>query len=251
MFDTARAYGDNERLLARGLRRAGADVTRADRDEGRHGADGRQRGSRTAARRRSAPTARRASPLSTACRSTSTSSTHPIRGRRGEPRVRALARLVDDGLVRRVGLANVNRAPARRGARARPDRGRPGRAQPPRRPRAPRRSRRALRRGGDRRDRPLAARRAAPGGPPRSPAALAEVADARGATPAEVALAWLLELSPAVVAIPGARRPETARSAARAATLRLDAGDRAALAGGARAGCTARAPARPTETSSS
>ena len=43
------------------------------------------RGSRTAARRRSAPTARRASPRSTGCRSTSTSSTRPIRGRRGEP----------------------------------------------------------------------------------------------------------------------------------------------------------------------
>src|SRR5439155_14730579 len=53
----------------------------------------------------------------------------------------------------------------------------------------------------------------------------------QGATPAEVALAWLLELSPAVVAIPGARRPETARSAARAATLRLAAGDLAALGG--------------------
>jgi diketogulonate reductase-like aldo/keto reductase len=43
--------------------------------------------------------------------------------------------------------------------------------------------------------------------------ALAAVADSAGATPAEVALAWLLRLSPAVVAIPGARRPETARSA--------------------------------------
>ena len=38
--------------------------------------------------------------------------------------VRALARLVDEGLVRRVGVANVNRAAARRGARARADRGR-------------------------------------------------------------------------------------------------------------------------------
>ena len=44
---------------------------------------------------------------------------------------------------------------------------------------------------------------------------------------AEVALAWLLELSPAVVAIPGARRPETARSAARAATLELTDRERA------------------------
>jgi predicted kinase len=59
---------------------------------------------------------------------------------------------------------------------------------------------------------------------------LANVADARGATPAEVALAWLLELSPAVIAIPGARRPKTARCAARAAGLRLGDDDRAVLA---------------------
>src|SRR5262249_21129772 len=47
--------------------------------------------------------------------------------------------------------------------------------------------------------------------------------------PAEPALAWLLELSPVVVPIPGARRPETARSAARAATLELDDAQRAAF----------------------
>ena len=38
-----------------------------------------------------------------------------------------------------------------------------------------------------------------------------------------MALAWLLDLSPVVVPIPGARLPETARSAARAAALSLDA----------------------------
>ena len=59
--------------------------------------------------------------------------------------------------------------------------------------------------------------------------ALAAVARTRGATAAEVALAWLLALSPAVVAIPGARRPETAASAARAATLELDADEREVL----------------------
>lgn len=58
---------------------------------------------------------------------------------------------------------------------------------------------------------------------------LLDVATKHAATPAEVALAWLLELSPTVVAVPGARRPETARSAARAADLELDAGDRAVL----------------------
>ncbi len=46
---------------------------------------------------------------------------------------------------------------------------------------------------------------------------------------AEAALAWLLELSPAVVAIPGATRPETARSAARAAQLQLSPSERATL----------------------
>src|SRR5207247_7011641 len=59
--------------------------------------------------------------------------------------------------------------------------------------------------------------------------ALADVAQAHGSTAAEVALAWLLDLSPVVVAIPGARRPETARSAARAAKLVLDADARASL----------------------
>jgi predicted kinase len=58
---------------------------------------------------------------------------------------------------------------------------------------------------------------------------LADVADVHGATPAEVALSWLLGLSPVVVAIPGARRPETARSAARSGTLELDASERATL----------------------
>jgi len=58
---------------------------------------------------------------------------------------------------------------------------------------------------------------------------LAGVATSHGATPAEVALAWLLGLSPTVIAIPGARRPETARSSARAATLQLGDADRAVL----------------------
>jgi aryl-alcohol dehydrogenase-like predicted oxidoreductase/adenylate kinase family enzyme len=59
--------------------------------------------------------------------------------------------------------------------------------------------------------------------------ALSRIAEERGTTPAEVALAWLLQLSPVVVPIPGARRPETAHSAAHAATLPLDDDERAAL----------------------
>lgn len=72
--------------------------------------------------------------------------------------------------------------------------------------------------GGPRRVRSLA----------RNPA-LSEIAAARDATPPEIVLAWLLALSPAIVAIPGATRPETARSAARAATVRLDDGEQALI----------------------
>jgi aryl-alcohol dehydrogenase-like predicted oxidoreductase len=139
--------------------------------------------------------------------------------------VRALARLLDDGVVGRVGLSNVNRRQLDEALDLAPitavevalsvydDRAVRGGiverctalgiaviAHSPL--------------GGPRRAGGLARRRA-----------LADLANARRATPAEVALAWLLGLSPAVVAIPGARRPETARSAARAAKLKLDADD--------------------------
>src|SRR5262249_52090765 len=58
---------------------------------------------------------------------------------------------------------------------------------------------------------------------------LSEIAGRHSATAAETGLAWVLSLSPNVVAIPGARRPESARSAARAASLKLGDDDRAAL----------------------
>jgi aryl-alcohol dehydrogenase-like predicted oxidoreductase len=61
-------------------------------------------------------------------------------------------------------------------------------------------------------------------------ATLAEIAARRDATSAEVALAWVLGLSPSIVAIPGARRPEAVISAARAVGIRLDDADRAAVA---------------------
>src|SRR5204863_9554363 len=126
--------------------------------------------------------------------------------------LRALARLVDDGLVRRVGVANVNRRQLDEALELAPvsvvqvalslydDR--------------------ALRGGVVERcagagisliaHSPLGGPRRA-GGLARNPA-LAELARARGASPAELALAWVLGLSAAVVAIPGARRPETAGS---------------------------------------
>ena len=144
--------------------------------------------------------------------------------------VRALSRLVDDGLVKRVGLSNVNRRQLDEALELAPisavqvalsvfdDR--------------------ALRGGVVERcaESEIAVIAHSPlGGPRRAGSlvrqqALADLARARGATAAEVALAWLLDLSPNVVAIPGSRRPETARSAARAATLSLDDHERAALA---------------------
>jgi aryl-alcohol dehydrogenase-like predicted oxidoreductase/predicted kinase len=229
VFDTARAYDDNEKLLASALRRCGADestriVTKGGmtRTGGGWIPDGRAK----------------------AIRADCEASLAALDGlpidlyliHAPDPRtpwktsVRALARLVDEGLVRHVGLSNVNRGQLDEALELAPvtaaqvalsvydDR--------------------ALRGGVVERcaEQGIAIIAHSPLGGPRRAAALArqqalvDVADARGATPAEVALAWVLELSPAVIAIPGARRPETARSAARAAKLRLDAGDRALLA---------------------
>lgn len=72
------------------------------------------------------------------------------------------------------------------------------------------------------------------GGPRRAPSVsrnptLRSLAEPRAVTPHQMALAWLLDLSENIVAIPGARRPATARSAAAAATLHLDDEERDAL----------------------
>jgi predicted kinase len=58
---------------------------------------------------------------------------------------------------------------------------------------------------------------------------IARIAARHDATAEEATLAWLLGLSPNLVAIPGARRAKTARSAARAAALDLTDADRAGL----------------------
>ncbi len=133
--------------------------------------------------------------------------------------LRALARLLDEGLVQRVGLSNVNRHQLDEALELVPvtavqtelsihdDR--------------------ALRGGLVERceEHGIALLAHSPLGGPRRAGGLvrrpdlAQAAAAHGATPAELALAWLLALSPVIVAIPGARRPETARSAARAARL--------------------------------
>ena len=136
--------------------------------------------------------------------------------------LRALARLLDERLVRHVGLSNVNRPQLDEALTLIPITAIQVALGPL--------DDRPLRAGLVERcaDCGIAVIAHSPLGGPRRAGGLArrrpitEVARASGATPAEIALAWLLDLDPAIVAIPGARRPQTARSAARAATLELD-----------------------------
>jgi aryl-alcohol dehydrogenase-like predicted oxidoreductase/predicted kinase len=235
VFDTAHAYGrgaaelgHNESLLARGLRRCGAHssariVTKGgmSRTGGGWIPDGRAK----------------------AIRADCEASIQALDGlaidlyltHAPDPRtpwrtsVRALNRLVDEGLVRHVGVANVNRRQLDEALELAPITAVQVALNPY--------DDRALRGGVLDRcaERGIAVIAHSPLGGPRRAGKLARlqplanVAGARGATPAEVALAWLLGLSSAVVAIPGARRPQTARSAAHAAKLDLDADDRAVL----------------------
>ena len=221
VFDTARAYGENERLLGRALHgRSVRIVTKGGmlREGARWLPDGRAR------------TIRSDCEASLAALDGLPIDLYLIHA--PDPRtpwrtsVRALAKLVDDGLVRRVGVANVSRAQLDEALELAPiaavqvglsvadDR--------------------ALRGSvvGRCAERGLALIAHSPLGGPRRVAsvlrngALGAIADARDATAAEVALAWLLGVSPVVVPIPGARRPETARSAARAASLALDETER-------------------------
>jgi aryl-alcohol dehydrogenase-like predicted oxidoreductase len=229
VFDTARAYGDNERLLSRGLRRCRAAkrarvVTKGGmtREGGGWIPDGRAKAIRADCEASLAALDGLAIDL------------YLIHA--PDPRtpwrtsVRALARLVDDGLVKRVGLSNVNRRQLDEALELAPV----AAVQVPLSPYDDR----ALRGGVVDRcaEAGIAVIAHSPLGGPRRAGrlvrheALAELAKRRGATAHEVALAWLLGLSPVIVAIPGARRPETARSGARAAKLELDADDRAALA---------------------
>jgi aryl-alcohol dehydrogenase-like predicted oxidoreductase/predicted kinase len=139
--------------------------------------------------------------------------------------VRALGRLVDEGVVRRVGLCNVNRRQLDEALELAPIAAVQTALSPV--------DDRALRGGVlDRcEDLGLTVIAHSPLGGPRRSRALAgraELSDLAGrydATAAEVALAWVLGVSPCVVAIPGARTPERARSAANAATIDLDPED--------------------------
>ncbi|HVH62740.1 MAG TPA: aldo/keto reductase [Candidatus Dormibacteraeota bacterium] len=249
VFDTARAYGQNENVLSRALRQCGAAnkariVTKGGmtRAEGRWIPDGRGKS------------------ILTDCESS-------LRALEGlpidlylihapDPRtawstsVRALVRARDQGLVKRIGVSNVNRRQLEE-ALAITDITAVEVAVNPFDDRAIR--------GGvielcEKNGIALIAHSPL-GGPRRSVRLdrmqpLVDMAGAIGATPAQMILAWLLDLSPCVIAIPGARRPETARSAARAAEISLHAADRTALAkafGGRR---TERvAPARPSAAS--
>jgi len=136
--------------------------------------------------------------------------------------LRALARLLDEGMVPRVGLSNVNRHQLDEALELVPV----GAVQVA----LSLHDDRALRGGIVERceEAGIAVIAHSPLGGPSRAAGLArrrrltEAAQAASATPAEVALAWLLGLSPAIVAIPGARRAATAGSAARAARLTID-----------------------------
>jgi aryl-alcohol dehydrogenase-like predicted oxidoreductase len=232
VFDTARSYGrgpnelgHNERLLARGLRGTSARIVTKGgmtRTGGQWIPDGRAKALRTDCEASLADLDGLAIDL------------YLIHA--PDPRtpwqtsVRSLARLVDEGLVRHGGLANVNRRQLDEALELAPVTAVQVAISPY--------DHHAVRGGVVDRcaELGIAVIAHSPlGGPRRAGGlarrqALADVAQARQATPAEVALAGLLHLSPVVVAIPGARRPETARSAARAATLGLDAGEQAVLA---------------------
>jgi aryl-alcohol dehydrogenase-like predicted oxidoreductase len=60
--------------------------------------------------------------------------------------------------------------------------------------------------------------------------ALAAAASRHGATPAQIAIAWLLARSPAMLPIPGTSRPEHLEENWRARTIVLDGDEVAAIA---------------------
>jgi aryl-alcohol dehydrogenase-like predicted oxidoreductase/predicted kinase len=236
VFDTAHAYGldesdlgHNERLLAPALRDAGAErVARVVTKGGmaRPGGAWRPDGRAAAIRRHCEASLTALSGVPVDCYLLHA----PDPRTPWDTSVRALARLVEEGLVGRVGVSNVTRDQLDRAVELAPiavvqvslsvadDT--------------------ALRGGVLDRCAELGLTLMAHsplGGPRRVRRALADpllaavAARHPGAGAAEVALAWLLTRSPTLVAVPGARRPEAVRSAARAARLDLDEQDLAAL----------------------
>src|SRR5580692_10529874 len=251
VFDTAHAYGrdgadlgHNERLLASALRENGADsrariVTKGGmtRPRGAWIPDGRAKALRRDCE--ASLEALNGVPIDLLL-------IHAVDSRTPwQTSVRALGRLLDERLVGHIGLSNVNRAQLDEALELVPIT--------------------AVEVGlGPLDDRPLrggiverceqlgiAVIAHSPLGGPRRAAGLGrrhetlvEVANTLGSSPEEVALAWLLDLSPVVVPIPGARRPETAGSAARAAQVQLEPDDRSLLA--TALGWPHAAPARST-----
>ncbi|MCX4546215.1 aldo/keto reductase [Streptomyces sp. NBC_01565] len=68
-----------------------------------------------------------------------------------------------------------------------------------------------------------------PSGPASADTAFHRIAAEHGVSPQQVALAWLLTRSPALIPVPGASRPASVRDSARAATLQLSAAELALL----------------------
>ena len=226
VFDTARAYEGKEQLLARVLRAAdGARIVTKGgmaRPDGAWRPDGRAK----------------------TIRSDCEASLFALDGlpidlyllHTPDPRtpwatsVRALSRLVDEELVARVGVCNVNRAQLDEALDLAPIAAVQVGISPF--------DDRAIRGGVVDRCAELEVTVIAHsplGGPRRAGMLarheeLASVAAAHDATAAEVALAWLLGLGPHLVAIPGSRAPEAARSSARAARLHLDRAERERIA---------------------
>jgi aryl-alcohol dehydrogenase-like predicted oxidoreductase/predicted kinase len=235
VFDTARAYGsdpgrpgDNERLLAHALRAGGLQrgariVTKGGmaRPGGAWVPDGRAKA--IAADCDASLVALDGLPIDVYLLHAPDPRT-PWR-----TSMRALARLVDQGMVQRVGLANVTRTQLDEALELAPIAAVQVALSPF--------DDHALRGGVVARCAELGLTLIAhsPLGGPRRAGTLVrrqelmQVAGRHHATAAEAALAWLLGLSPHLVAIPGAGRPESARSAGRAAVLRLAADDRDTL----------------------
>lgn len=235
VFDTARSYardeselGHNERLLARSLRACGGArrarvVTKGGmaRDGGRWAPDGRARTIRADCE---------ASLVDLDGLAVDLYLLHAPDPRTSwRTSLRALSRLIDDGLVRRVGVSNVNLPQLEEALDLTPLAAVQVAVSPF--------DESALRGGVVKRcvEAGIALIAHSPLGGPRRANGLARrdpyrtIAERQEASAAEIALAWLLDLAPNVIAIPGARRPETARSAARAARIELDDEDRARL----------------------
>ncbi len=202
VFDTARAYDANEQLLARALRQCGAAeasriVTKGGmtRPAGAWVPDGRAKA--ILADCQASLVALDGLPIDLYLLHAPDPRT-PWR-----TSVRALTRLVDDGLVRRVGVANVNRRQLDEALEL----AEVAAVQVALSPFDDRALRGGLVERCDELGIALLAHSPL-GGPKRA-----------GRVDAEETLAWLLGLSRVVVPIPGARRPETARSAAGIAAM--------------------------------